>query len=70
MWQPCPQTKEETVDFFEDLPHKKLPIWNPTVTVSYGCRREGMKKAVGHRATAEQNAIRTAAQRPIAMKCF
>jgi pimeloyl-ACP methyl ester carboxylesterase len=31
---------------------------------------EGMKNAVAHRATAEQNAIRIAAQRPIAMKCL
>ena len=29
-----------------------------------------MNNAVAHRATAEQNAIRTATQRPIAMKCL
>jgi len=29
-----------------------------------------MKNAVAHRATAEQNSIATAAQRPIAMKCL
>ncbi len=29
-----------------------------------------MKSAVAHRATAEQNAISAAAQRPIAMKCL
>ena len=42
MWQPCPQTKEKPwgTCSSESLHTRKLPIWNPTVMVSYGCRRK------------------------------
>ena len=72
MWQPCPQTREKQwgTCSFESLHTRKLPIWNPTVMVSYGCRRKEVKNAVAHRATTEQTAIMTVTQRPIAMKCL
>ena len=56
--------------FFREPPHEKAPHLEPDGHGLLWMSEEGMKNAVGHRATAEQNAIRTAAQRPIAMKCL
>jgi pimeloyl-ACP methyl ester carboxylesterase len=67
-----PPAEGETVGdlFFREAPHEKAPHLEPDTHGFLWMSEEGMKNAVAHRATAEQNAIRTAAQRPIAMKCL
>ena len=67
-----PPDEGETVGdlFFREPPHEKAPHLEPDGHGLLWMSEEGMKHAVGHRATAEQNAIRIAAQRPIAMKCL
>lgn len=67
-----PPAEGETVAdlFFREPPHEKAPHLAPDDHGLLWMSEEGMKNAVGHRATAEQNAIRTAAQRPIAMRCL
>ena len=67
-----PPAEGETVGdlFFREPPHEKAPHLEPDSHGLLWMSEEGMKNAVAHRATAEQNAIRTAAQRPIAMKCL
>jgi pimeloyl-ACP methyl ester carboxylesterase len=67
-----PPDQGETVGdvFFREPPHEKAPHLEPDGHGLLWMSEEGMKKAVGHRATAEQNEIRIAAQRPIAMKCL
>ena len=56
--------------FFREPPHEKAPHLEPDSHGFLWMSEEGMNNAVAHRATAEQNAIRVAAQRPIAMKCL
>jgi pimeloyl-ACP methyl ester carboxylesterase len=67
-----PPAEGETVGglFFREPPHEKAPHLEPDSHGLLWMSEEGMKNAVGHRATSEQSAIRTAAQRPIAMKCL
>jgi pimeloyl-ACP methyl ester carboxylesterase len=67
-----PPAEGETVGdlFFREPPHEKAPHLEPDGHGLLWMSEEGMKNAVAHRATAEQNAIRIAAQRPIAMKCL
>ncbi len=67
-----PPGEGETVGdlFFREPPHEKAPHLAPDAHGLLWMSEEGMNNAVAHRATAEQNAIRTAAQRPIAMKCL
>ena len=65
-----PPAEGETVGdlFFREPPHEKAPHLEPDSHGLLWMSEEGMNNAVAHRATAEQNAIRVAAQRPIAMK--
>ncbi len=67
-----PPAEGETVGdlFFREPPHEKAPHLEPDSHGLLWMSEEGMKNAVAHRATAEQSAISTAAQRPIAMKCL
>ena len=67
-----PPAEGETVGdlFFREPPHEKAPHLAPDAHGLLWMSEEGMNNAVAHRATAEQNAIRVAAQRPIAMKCL
>jgi len=67
-----PPAEGETVGdlFFREPPHEKAPHLEPDSHGLLWMSDEGMKNAVAHRATAEQNSIATAAQRPIAMKCL
>ncbi len=67
-----PPAEGETVGdlFFREPPHPMAPHLEPDAHGLLWMSEEGMKNAVGHRATEEQNAIRTAAQRPIALKCL
>lgn len=67
-----PPAEGETVGdlFFREAPHEMAPHLEPDTHGLLWMSEEGMKNAVGHRATAEQSAIRTAAQRPIAMRCL
>lgn len=67
-----PPAEGETVGdlFFREPPHEKAPHLAPDGHGFLWMSEDGMKNAVAHRATAEQNAISTAAQRPIAMKCL
>jgi pimeloyl-ACP methyl ester carboxylesterase len=67
-----PPAEGETVGdlFFREPPHEKAPHLEPDGHGLLWMSEEGMKNAVAHRATDEQNSIATAAQRPIAMKCL
>jgi pimeloyl-ACP methyl ester carboxylesterase len=67
-----PPAEGETVGdlFFREPPHERAPHLEPDSHGLLWMSEEGMRNAVAHRATAEQNAIGTAAQRPIAMKCL
>lgn len=67
-----PPAEGETVGdlFFREAPHEKAPHLEADAHGLLWMSEEGMNNAVAHRATAEQNAIATAAQRPIAMKCL
>lgn len=67
-----PPAEGETVGdvFFREPAHEKAPHLAPDADGYLWMSEEGMNDAVAHQATAEQNAIRTAAQRPIAMKCL
>jgi pimeloyl-ACP methyl ester carboxylesterase len=67
-----PPAEGETVGdlFFRVPPHEKAPHLEPDGHGLLWMSDEGMKNAVAHRATAEQNSIATATQRPIAMKCL
>ena len=67
-----PPAEGETVGdlFFREPPHEKAPHLEPDSHGLLWMSEEGMKNAVAHRATPEQNAISAAAQRPIALKCL
>ena len=67
-----PRTEGETVGdlFFREPPHEKAPHLEPDGRGFLWMSVEGMKNAVAHRATAEQNEILAAVQRPISMKCL
>lgn len=67
-----PPAEGETVGdvFFREPAHEKAPHLEPDGDGFLWMSEEGMNDAVAHRSTAEQNAIRIAAQRPIAMKCL
>jgi pimeloyl-ACP methyl ester carboxylesterase len=56
--------------FFREPRHEKAPQLAPDAHGLLWMSEEGMKNAVAHQATAEQTAIMTAAQRPIAFKCL
>jgi pimeloyl-ACP methyl ester carboxylesterase len=67
-----PPAEGETVGdlFFREPAHENAPHLEPDSHGLLWMSEEGMKNAVAQRATAEQSAIMTAAQRPIAMKCL
>jgi pimeloyl-ACP methyl ester carboxylesterase len=56
--------------FYREPPHPYAPHLAPDSHGFIWMAEEGFRKAVAHKATADQIAIMTAVQRPIALKCI